>query len=87
MNTLEGKKLELEYPCNWNYKVIINAHCKIEHIVKNVVGDRLYTIGEPRHSKDKNYISYKVTLLVHSDEDRVGLFEQFKKEDCVKIIL
>ncbi len=84
---LEGKKLELEYPCNWDYKVIINAHCKIEHVVKNVIGDRTYKIGAPKHSKDKNYISYKVSLLVHSDEDRVGLFDLFKKEDCVKIVL
>jgi len=84
---LEGKKLELEYPCNWDYKVIINSRCKIEHVVKNVVGDRTYKIGTPKHSKDKNYTSYKVSMLVHSDEDRTALFEEFKKEDCVKIVL
>jgi len=84
---LEGKKLELEYPCNWDYKVIIHSRCKIEHIVKNVVGDRIYKIGAPKHSKDKNYTSYKVSMLVHSDEDRVTLYEEFKKEDCVKIVL
>jgi putative lipoic acid-binding regulatory protein len=81
------KKLKLVYPCNWDYKLIINAHCKVENIAKNVLGDRTYKIGKPKHSKDKNYISYKVSLLVHSDEDRVGLFHEFKKEDCVKIVL
>jgi putative lipoic acid-binding regulatory protein len=84
---LEGKKVELEYPCEWNYKIIINAHCKIKHIVENVIGDRTYKVGKSNNSKDKTYVSYKVSLLVHSDEDRVGLFHEFKKEDCVKIVL
>jgi len=84
---LEGKKLELEYPCNWHYKIIINSHCNIKHVIENVIGDRDYQLGKPTHSKDKNYISYKVTLLVHNEDERVGLFHEFKKEDCVKIVL
>jgi putative lipoic acid-binding regulatory protein len=84
---LEGKKLELEYPCNWNYKVIINTHCNMEHIAKNVLKDRIYEIKKGNKSKDKNYTTYKISLLVHSDEDRVAIFEEFKKEDCVKIVL
>ena len=83
----EDKKLELKYPCNWSYKVIINAHCKIEHIVKNSVGDRTHQISKSNNSKNKTYMSYKVSMLVHSDEDRVGIFHEFKKEDCVKIVL
>jgi len=83
----EDKKVQIEYPCNWDYKVIINAHCKIDHIVKNVVGDRTYKIGKANNSKNKTYMSYKVSILVHSDDDRVALFHEFKKENCVKIVL
>jgi len=84
---LEGKKVKLDYPCNWNYKVIINAHCKIDHIVKNVLGERTFKISKSNNSKNKTYMSYKVSLLVHSDEDREEIFHEFKKEDCVKIVL
>lgn len=87
MISLDDKKVKLEYPCNWNYKVIINAHCNIKHIAKNVLGDRTYKIAKSNNSKDKTYVSYKVSLLVHCDEDRVALFHEFKKEDCVKIVL
>ena len=83
----EDKKLELEYPCNWEYKVIINAHCKIKHIAKNVLGDRTYTIRKSNNSKKKTYESFKISLLIHSNDDRITLFEEFKKEDCVKIVL
>ncbi len=84
---MRDKKLELEYPCNWDYKVIVNAHCNIKHIAKNVLGERIYKISQSNNSKDKTYVSYKISLLVHSDEDRVALFQAFKKEDCVKIVL
>ena len=84
---MRDKKLELEYPCNWDYKVIVNAHCNIKHITKNVLGERIYKISQSNNSKEKTYVSYKISLLVHSDEDRVALFQAFKKEDCVKIVL
>ncbi len=84
---MRDKKLELEYPCNWDYKVIVNAHCNMKHIAKNVLGERIYKISQSNNSKDKTYVSYKISLLVHSDEDRVALFQAFKKEDCVKIVL
>ena len=84
---MRDKKLALEYPCNWDYKVIINAHCNIKHITKNVLGERIYKILQSNNSKEKTYVSYKISLLVHSEEDRVALFQEFKKEDCVKIVL
>ena len=87
MISLDNKKLELEYPCNWDYKVIINTHCHIKHITKNVLGERIYKISQSNNSKDKTYVSYKISLLVHSDEVRIALFQEFKKEDCVKIVL
>ncbi len=87
MISIGNKKLELEYPCNWEYKVIINIHCKIKHIAKNVLGDRTYTIKKSNNSKKKTYESFKISLLIHSDDERVTLFEEFRKEDCVKIVL
>ncbi len=81
------KKVELEYPTHWDYKVIVNAHCNIKHVVENVIGDRTYKVGKSNNSKDNTYTSYKVTILVHSDEDRTELFHELKKEDCVKIVL
>lgn len=84
---MENKKVEIEYPCDWTYKVIINAHCNIKHIAKNVLGERIYKIAKSNNSKNKTYESYKVSLLVHNEDDRVALFHEFKKEDCVKIVL
>ena len=87
MVDLSGKKLEITYPASWVYKVIINSHCNIHHVVKNVLGEREFTVQKSNNSKNKTYESFKVTILVHNDDDRVALYHELKKEDCVKIVL
>jgi len=84
---LQDKKVEIKYPTFWPYKIIINSHCKIHNVVENVIGKREYKVQKGNNSKNKTYESFKVTILVHSDDDRVTLYEEFKKEDCVKIVL
>ncbi len=87
MISLEGKKLELTYPCSWDYKIIINSHCNIKHVIENIIGDREYKVSKANNSKNKTYASYKMTLLVHNEDDRVELYTSMKKEKCVKIVL
>ena len=84
---LNDKKLELEYPCNWDYKVIIHKECDIHDIAKCVFGDREHTVTESNKSKSEKYQSYNVRTLVHNDDDRKELFEQFKKDKNVKMVL
>ena len=87
MIDLKDKKVQITYPTLWHYKVIINTHCNIKHVLRNVLGDREYHLEKSLASKNKTYQSYKVGILVHNDDDRVTLYEELKKEDCVKIVL
>ncbi len=87
MISLEGKKLELTYPCTWSYKIVINSHCNINHIIKNAIGDRSYKVSTANNSKNGTYKSYKMTLLVHNEDDRIELYNLLKRENCVKIVL
>ena len=87
MVNLSDKKVEIKYPTFWSYKVIINSHCNIHHVIKNVIGKREYEVVHSNKSKEKTYESFKVTILVHNDDDRVTIYEELKKEDCVKIVL
>ena len=87
MISLDDKKLELTYPCKWNYKVIIESHLEISTIAALVLGEREHTIKKSNNSKNGKYQSHNISLLVHNDDDRHTIFEQFKKEKAVKMIL
>ncbi len=86
---INGKEeqLELEYPCNWEYKVMCLAEAEIEIIVTEVVKNRDFDVTKGNKSKTGKYQSYNVTMLVHNDDDRVELFSQFKQHQHVAMVL
>jgi putative lipoic acid-binding regulatory protein len=81
------EKLQLEYPCNWNYKIITHAPHAVDEIITSVVVNRSYEKRLSNTSKTGTYHSFDVTLLVHSDEDRGMLFESFKQHELIKMVL
>jgi len=86
---INGKEehLKLEYPCDWEYRVMCLCNKDIEEIVVDVVKDRSFTQKKGNISKTGKYQSYSITLLVHNDDDRVGLFHLFKQHKDVAMIL
>ena len=83
----KNKKLELEYPCEWEYRVIIDKDNKIDTVVDEVIDKRESKIKKSNKSKNGNYQSYLVSILVHNDDDRTALYDEFKKNDNVKMVL
>lgn len=86
---INGKEeeLEIEYPCNWSYKIITDDFDNVEEIVLNVVGARSYSLNYSHTSKNGRYKSYNCELLVHHDDDRLTLFDLFKKHPNIKMVL
>ncbi len=86
MDCSQGK-LELTYPCEWEYKVIVETHIEIKSVTFCVLGDREHIIKESKISKNGKYKSHNISLLVHNDDDRHTVFEQLKKDENVKMVL
>ncbi len=87
MNSKENKELELTYPCNWNYKVIIPSGEEISSVTASILGERDHKVKKSNNSKSGKYQSHDISLLVHNDDDRVEIFKQLKNHDCVKMVL
>lgn len=81
------KELELNYPCTWEYKCIIEQHEDIQEIAKDTLCKRDHDITKSQDSKKGKYISYKLSLLVHSDDDRKTIFESLKQHTKIKFVL
>jgi len=86
----ESDSIVLELIKHESNKEVIVALSKSDlpsNIDEDILGDREYHLEKSLASKNKTYQSYKVGILVHNDDDRVTLYEELKKEDCVKIVL
>ena len=85
--TLDDKKLELVYPCNWCYKVIATDGEILKKAVDEVILEREYTLKHSNNSKGGKYVSMNLDLLVHNEDDRTFIYDALKKHQDIKMVL
>jgi len=94
------KKVVIEYPCNWCYKVIASERKALEQAIRDVIDEREqkvngkareaslgYKITPSNKSKGGKYTSLNLDLLVHNEDDRTFIFEALKKHQDIKMVL
>lgn len=81
------QKLELEYPCNWCYKVVGEEREKLEQAIRDVVLEREHSVAHSNTSRSGKYISLNLDLLVHNEDDRQFIYEALKAHQNIKMVL
>jgi len=83
----DERKLELEYPCNWKYKIVGEERRKLEAAIHSVILERTHSLEHSNTSKTGKYISLNLDLIVHNEDDRTFIFEALKMHQDVKMVL
>ena len=81
------QKLELEYPCNWLYKVIGPDQDLLRKAIAEVVQERECTITFSNSSSSGKYTCLNVEMSVHSEEDRSNNHQALKNHPDVTMVL
>lgn len=84
---LKGKQLELEYPCNWCYKVIASEKEALQKAVQEVIDKREHKLSDSNSSKTGKYVSMNLDMLVHNEDDRQFIYDALKKHQDIKMVL
>ena len=84
---LRSKKLELEYPCRWQFKLIGEDEFHLRQLVDEVLGERDYTLSLSNTSSTGRYRSLLLVLQVSSEQDRHDLGQQFQASEHVRMVL
>ena len=87
MIDLSDKKLELDYPCNWEYKLVVLEHIDITITVKEVISSREHKVKESKVSSKGKYKSYSLELLVHNEDDRKEIYKMLGDQSYFKMVL
>jgi uncharacterized protein len=87
MTNDKKRKVQLEYPCSWVYKIIGSDENEMRLAVAEIICDRAYKITHSRSSEKSKYHSLNVELSVESESHRTTLYEALKAHRAVKIIL
>lgn len=87
MIDLNNHKLELEYPCEWCYKIVIASDKNGNKIAKEVFEDRDHKVTKSNVSKNGKFKSFNLEITVHSDEDRTNFHKVLGAHQHVKMVL
>lgn len=87
MIDLSEHKLELDYPCNWTYKLVIRQEHNMNKIIKEVLENREHGIKPSKTSKEGKFKSYALELIVEDEEDRKNLYKILGDHEHIKMIV
>lgn len=87
MIDLSKEKLVLNYPCSWEYKLVVLEHIDVHGTVKEVVSNREHKVKESKVSSKGKYKSYTLELLVHNDDDRKEIYKMLGDHSNIKMVL
>tara|TARA_B110000046_G_C12600198_1_gene236468 strand:+ start:89 stop:352 length:264 start_codon:yes stop_codon:yes gene_type:complete len=87
MIDLNQHKLELDYPCNWSYKIVIRYEQDIKLIIKEVLDKRIHGIQPSKTSSQGKFKSFNLDLIVHNEEDRKALYQLLYDHEHIKMVM
>ena len=82
-----SEKLELDYPCNWAYKLIAREKEALQKAIHDVIQEREHKLVHSKNSKSGKYVSMNLELLVHNEDDRNFIYEALKAHSNIKMVL
>lgn len=87
MIDLNQHKLKLDYPCEWEYKVVIRTEQKIKNILGEVFEQREHKVSKSKSSSKGKFESFNVKLLVHNDDDRKTIYKLLGEHQHIKMVV
>ena len=86
-DTGQGCQPRINYPCVWQYKVIVTDIDPVRSTISEHLGDVPYSLSESKKSSGGKYTSLTLELTVHSDYHRIRLYEVLSAHPAVKVVL
>jgi hypothetical protein len=83
----KNKKLQLDYPCAWIYKIIGTDQNDMQAAVAEIISDRACKISVSRLSENAKYISLDVEITVESEPHRLNLYEALQAHRAITLVL
>lgn len=82
-----AKKPEIDYPCNWVYKVIGENSDILREVIVTACAPAKVEIAHSHSSSGGKYHSFNATLVVENEKMRLDIYDLLKNHPDVKIVL
>jgi hypothetical protein len=83
----ENRKPEINYPCNWDYKVIGEDADKLIEAIEDSVGTLKHRISTSNVSSGGKYISLNLTVAVPNELARDLVFQRLSEHEDIRWVI
>ena len=83
----EDKRPEIEYQCEWAYKIIGTNIEKILEAIESAVSGMKYDVTPSNISKKGKYFSLNLLVTVPNETMRDIVYQKLSDNDFIKIVL
>jgi uncharacterized protein len=80
-------KPDIEYPCNWGYKVIGSDVDQVLTAIEESVLGLSYSVKPSNVSKTGKYFSFNIEMEVPNEVVRDLVFENLQKNEHIRFVL
>jgi len=82
-----SEKPQIDYPCEWGYKVIGTDKNILESVIAEVMNGRSYQKKGGNSSSKGKFHSLSTSCRVLSEVDRDAIFKAFQEHKEVKMVI
>lgn len=81
------RKPEIEYPCDWDYKIIGNNVDGILYAIEDAAQGLDYQVSPSNVSKTGKYVSINLKVKVENEYIRDSVYSSLDDAECVIMVL
>ncbi len=81
------KTPKIEYPCEWDYRIIGTSEEAIRKAVITILGEKEHSLSFSNVSKAGKYISLALKTNVATEEERNAIYVSLRKCPQVKSVI
>jgi putative lipoic acid-binding regulatory protein len=81
------KRPEIDYPCEWSFKVIGTDKQLVRRATEGVMDQREYLLQYSKSSKTGKYHSWNIDLVVKDEHERNQIYAELKHHPDVSMVI
>jgi putative lipoic acid-binding regulatory protein len=87
MQSFEGRKPDIQYPCDWSYQVIGLDEQQLRKAVAEVIGDVKHVLARGNTSSGGKYVSLGLVLQVQDESQRLEIFQRLSAHPSIRFVI
>ena len=87
MQSFEGRKPEIAYPCTWSYQVIGLDEARLRVAILEVIGDVPHTVRQGNASTGGKYVSLGLDVSVVDEGQRLSIFQRLSAHALIRFVI